>query len=61
MNWLTHQKSNISPIGAYLSGANLIDANLSDAYLSGAEYNSQTIWPDGFDPVKAAAVLVEDK
>ena len=45
--------------GAELRGADLTDANLSNAKLSGAFYNKETKWPDGFDPIKAEAVLVE--
>ena len=41
--------------GANLSGANLSGANLSGANLSGAKYNKYTVWPKGFDPVKAGA------
>ncbi|NJM68321.1 MAG: pentapeptide repeat-containing protein [Acaryochloris sp. RU_4_1] len=37
---------------ADLSGANLIGANLTDAQLKGAKYNSRTVFPDGFEPVK---------
>ena len=44
---------------ANLLGANLREANLTGAYLGGALYNSETIWPKGFDPKAAGAVLVE--
>mgnify|MGYP000536544582 CR=1 FL=1 len=37
-----------------LSGANLSGANLSIV-----RYNARTMWPEGFDPVAAGAVLVE--
>ena len=47
---------------AYLSEANLENANLSEAHLDGADlrgakYNSETMWPEGFDPVAAGALL----
>jgi len=45
--------------GAYLIRANLFGANLFGANLSGAEYTKETIWPEGFDPIAAGAVLVE--
>ena len=49
--------------GANLAGANLLNADLSgadlnSAKLSGAFYDIQTKWPDGFDPIKAGAVLI---
>jgi len=53
--------------GAYLRGANLGDAdlrgadlggaNLADADLRGASANRYTVWPAGFDPVAAGAVV----
>lgn len=48
--------------GAYLDYAKLYDADLSNIDLSrtilvGAEYSNSTIWPDGFDPKKAGAIL----
>lgn len=51
--------------GANLSGANLYEAilyraNLGGADLQGSKYNSQTEWPDGFDPKAAGAILVKD-
>jgi formylglycine-generating enzyme required for sulfatase activity len=45
---------------ANLCGANLSEANLSNSKLTGAKYSSKTIWPSGFDPVAAGAILVED-
>ena len=45
---------------ADLSGADLREANLSWANLRGAKYNTNTQWPEGFDPVAAGAVLEED-
>ena len=43
---------------AILSGANLRNSNLTGAVLSGALYDSQTLWPTGFDPVAAGAVRI---
>ena len=43
---------------ADLLGANLTKANLTKAVLNNAEYNSNTKWPEGFDPVAAGAKLV---
>jgi len=43
-----------------MRGADLREAKLSEAKLFGALYSTDTIWPEGFDPVAAAAVLVED-
>lgn len=48
-------------VGANLYGANLSEANMSGTYLdetnlSGVKYNSNTTWPDGFDPVAAGCV-----
>ena len=56
--------------GADLSGANLSMANLDKldwlgtsqpAKLTGAKYNKSTVWPKGFDPETAGAVLVVTK
>ena len=54
-------------IEANLEGANLADAdlrradmrnaNLQDANLAGVWYNSNTRWPEGFDPEEAGAVF----
>ena len=38
---------------ANLTGANLTEANLTGAYLTGALYNDETMFPEGFDPVKS--------
>ena len=47
--------------GADLSEAYLSGANLQGANLKGAGYNADTKWPDeGFNPVAAGAVLVDD-
>jgi hypothetical protein len=32
---------------------------MEDAYFGNAKYDRDTIWPDGFDPVAAGAILVE--
>ena len=50
---------------AYLNGANLYRADLRGAILYGADptgatYTANTQWPEGFDPVAAGAVLVDD-
>ena len=42
--------------GANLSGADLSRANLSGADLSRASYDQLTLWPEGFDVAKSAAV-----
>jgi uncharacterized protein YjbI with pentapeptide repeats len=44
---------------AILVRADLRGANLNGADLSGAKYNGDTVWPEGFDPVAAGAVLVD--
>ena len=41
-----------------LSKTKLFDANLEGANLEGAIYNAETIFPTGFDPVKAGAYLI---
>ena len=40
--------------------SNLHKARLQGADLQGAIYNNYTQFPDGFDPVAAGAVLVDD-
>ena len=67
--WYTNLRSAIL-INAKLQRANLVNADLNGADLSGADlfgaslhdakYDADTKWPDGFDPVAARAVLVED-
>ena len=42
---------------AIIFGATLNRLNLSDAKLKGAIYNEHTIWPYGFDPEAAGAIL----
>ncbi len=39
----------------WLPGANMLGADLSEAY-----YDTQTKWPEGFDPEAAGAVQDED-
>jgi len=46
--------------GTNLQGADLREANLRKANVEGAIYSHDTIWPDGFDPNAAGAILVED-
>lgn len=36
-----------------------VNAEFTNVNLSGAKYDEETIWPDGFDPKKYGAVLVE--
>ena len=43
--------------GSNLSGAKLRTASLHDITWGGAIYDKGTIWPNGFDPVKAGAIL----
>ena len=43
-----------------LQGLNLTGADLSRTDLSDATYNTETKWPEGFDPVATGAVLVYD-
>ncbi len=50
------QNANLSD--ADLSGADLSTADLTGADLLGAQYNTETIFPLGFDPVAAGMVLV---
>lgn len=45
--------------GADLRDTDLQEAKLSGANLQAATYDEYTIWPDGFDPEKAGAVLVD--
>lgn len=40
-----------------MRGATHKIAHLVDAHLVGAFYTTDTVWPDGFDPVKAGAIL----
>lgn len=47
--------------GAKLQGAMLDCYGLDKANLEAAQYDSQTIWPEGFDPVVAGAILVEEE
>jgi len=43
--------------GAYLWGANLKGTNLLHAHLEGVFYDKYTIWPEGFSPQAAGAIL----
>lgn len=45
---------------ADLRGANLAGASLFQANLDKAKFNEKTLWPDGVDPEKAGAELVEE-
>ncbi|WP_199332533.1 pentapeptide repeat-containing protein [Anabaena catenula] len=50
---------------ARLREANLQDANLRGANLEGAnlirvQYNHKTLFPEGFDPIKATGLLMRD-
>ena len=45
---------------ADLRGANLEGADLLGAYLGGATYDKNTVWPDGFNPKEAGAILVNE-
>ncbi len=45
--------------GADLAGAILRNADLAGASLGDARYSDDTVWPEGFDPVAAGAILVE--
>lgn len=42
-----------------LWGTNLIGVDLQTVNLKGAQYTSKTIWPKGFDPISAGALLGE--
>jgi uncharacterized protein YjbI with pentapeptide repeats len=44
---------------ALLRSADLREANLGEAEARGAKYDSQTHWPDGFDPRRAGAINLE--
>lgn len=41
---------------ANIAGANLAETDLMKAELKGTKYNSQTIWPDGFDHKNSGAI-----
>lgn len=45
-------------LGTDLRGANLSGAHLNDTVLTGAKYDQATVWPEGFDPVAAGAIMV---
>jgi uncharacterized protein YjbI with pentapeptide repeats len=69
-NLMRTNLSNADLSGANLSHANLTNADLSEANLSyanlrrailnKAKFNIKTDWPNGFDPEKAGAELVEE-
>lgn len=44
-------------IFSYLMGTDLSGANLNKADLKEAKYDQATMWPDGFDPIAAGAIL----
>jgi uncharacterized protein YjbI with pentapeptide repeats len=44
---------------ADLRGVDLSGANLDGAHLFGARYDAHTRWPEGFDPVKRGAILIQ--
>jgi len=46
--------------GANLTNAKLDSADLRNAILTKTKFNSNTVWPDGFDPVAAGAIFVEE-
>lgn len=43
--------------GARLDGADLTGANLTGAVLVGAKFSRNTLWPQGFSPIAAGAIL----
>lgn len=58
--------TNCRAIGCQFVGADLRSTNLEGADLSGASfieaiYNSDTVWPSGFDPAAAGALLEADR
>ena len=60
--WYTNL-TNAILVGAYLidadlGHASLTSATLDGADLSGARYTAETLWPEGFDPKAAGAILV---
>lgn len=46
--------------GAELGKATLSFAKLTGANLQGAKYNNDTLWPEGFNPIAAGAILVNE-
>jgi uncharacterized protein YjbI with pentapeptide repeats len=52
--------SNADLRGANLRGADLYDAYLDEAKLSDAEYDHDTKWPKGYNPITAGAKLEHD-
>ncbi|HJO34228.1 MAG TPA: hypothetical protein QGI62_08920 [Anaerolineales bacterium] len=47
-------------VGADLQDIDLSEANLNVVNLEPAMYDAGTKWPEGFDPMAAEAVLVDD-
>lgn len=45
--------------GAHLHAADFSNARLANATFTGAVYNERTVWPSGFDPLKAAGLTIE--
>ena len=43
-----------------LAGSHLEGADLGEAHLDGAKYDSDTFWPDGFDPETSQAAAISD-
>ena len=41
--------------------ASLVTGIIDNVLVNAAKYTKDTIWPEGFDPEKAGAVLVEDQ
>jgi hypothetical protein len=56
---ITTTKNDLFEMNADLTGADLREANLSEAEVRGAKYDSQTHWPDGFDPRAAGAINLD--
>lgn len=46
--------------GAHLFSADLSGAKLNDATLKEVKYNELTIWPEGYDPIAAGAILIKE-
>lgn len=51
---------NVDLTEAQLNHANLSGTYLQRTNLQGAKYTTDTIWPEGFDPIAAGAILVDD-
>lgn len=57
--WGVVDFSNADLSGANLNNAGLSEAILNNTNLTGATYTAETIWPNGFDPPTAGAILVQ--